>query len=247
MYVYMYIYMYIIKCMHVCMNIYMYIFIHISICTNMYILVCIYMSICKCLLIHILTYISMYVQVTTIRQMKSGDTKEVSECLKLIAETRPLLDAVCIEMADLDSKNESFKPYKVVHNRSAIRLRDMCAQNLGVYIKLGQHIAMLDHVFPEEYHTHLSSLLSRTPQSSYLAVSRVVKEELGTYMYIYIHIQMCKYVYIYIYIYIYVHTYIYIHTYAYIYACIYIYMYICIYICMYIHIYVHIHIHIHVC
>jgi predicted unusual protein kinase regulating ubiquinone biosynthesis (AarF/ABC1/UbiB family) len=38
--------------------------------------------------------------------------------------------------------------------RSAIRLRDMCAQNLGVYIKLGQHIAMLDHVFPEEYHRY---------------------------------------------------------------------------------------------
>ena len=61
---------------------------------------------------------------------------------------------------------------KVVHNRCAIRLRDMCAQNLGVYIKLGQHIAMLDHLFPEEYHHHLSSLLSKTPQSSYEAVRR---------------------------------------------------------------------------
>jgi hypothetical protein len=54
--------------------------------------------------------------------MRSEDPKEVSQCFKTIAETRVLLDAVCIEMADLDAKNESFRPYKLVHNRYVFML-----------------------------------------------------------------------------------------------------------------------------
>lgn len=35
-----------------------------------------------------------------------------------------------------------------VHQRSAVRLRDMCAKNRGVYIKLGQVLAQMDHMIP---------------------------------------------------------------------------------------------------
>ena len=108
----------------------------------------------------------------TIKQMKSKDAVEIADLLRQIALTRVELDSTSEEIGDLNAENDSFQPFKVVHNRCAIRLRDMCAQNLGVYIKLGQHIAMLDHVFPEEYHNHLSTLLARTPQSSYESVRR---------------------------------------------------------------------------
>ena len=108
----------------------------------------------------------------TIRQMKSKDEKEISDLLSEIALTRISLDNTAEEIGQLNAVNDNFQPLKAVHNRCAIRLRDMCANNLGVYIKLGQHIAMLDHVFPEEYHRHLSTLLSKTPQSSYEAVRR---------------------------------------------------------------------------
>lgn len=108
----------------------------------------------------------------TIKQMKSTNAVEIADLLRQIALTRVELDSTSEEIGILNAENDSFQPFKVVHNRSAIRLRDMCAQNLGVYIKLGQHIAMLDHVFPEEYHNHLSSLLARTPQSSYESVRR---------------------------------------------------------------------------
>jgi hypothetical protein len=108
----------------------------------------------------------------TIRQMKSTDEKEISNLLAEIALTRISLDSTAEEIGQLNAVNDNFQPLKAVHNRCAIRLRDMCANNLGVYIKLGQHIAMLDHVFPEEYHRHLSTLLSKTPQSSYEAVRR---------------------------------------------------------------------------
>ena len=108
----------------------------------------------------------------TIREMKSKDKKEVEDLLAQIASTRVELDNTAEEIGMLNTESNNFQPMKEVHNRCAIRLRDMCAQNLGVYIKLGQHIAMLDHVFPEEYHNHLSTLLSKTPQSSYQSVRR---------------------------------------------------------------------------
>lgn len=67
----------------------------------------------------------------------------------------------------------------MLHRRNAERLRDMCARNGGLYIKLGQHIAMLDNLVPYEYQDVLSSLLSTTPQSSFEAVKRVVEADLG--------------------------------------------------------------------
>ena len=108
----------------------------------------------------------------TIKQMKSKDPKEIAELLVQIGLTRISLDQTAEEIGTLNAESDAYQPMKIVHNRCAILLRDMCAKNLGVYIKLGQHIAMLDHVFPEEYHRHLSSLLSKTPQSSYEAVRR---------------------------------------------------------------------------
>lgn len=40
---------------------------------------------------------------------------------------------------------------RACHRRGAARLRDLCHANGGIYIKLGQHLATLDHLLPEEY------------------------------------------------------------------------------------------------
>ena len=40
---------------------------------------------------------------------------------------------------------------RACHRRGASRLRDLCYANGGIYIKLGQHLATLDHLLPEEY------------------------------------------------------------------------------------------------
>lgn len=69
--------------------------------------------------------------------------------------------------------------YSAIHTRNAVRLRDMCAKNKGLYIKLGQHIAMLDYVFPVEYHTILTSLLANNPQSSFQSVQQTFQEDFG--------------------------------------------------------------------
>lgn len=69
--------------------------------------------------------------------------------------------------------------YSQLHRRNAKRLRNMCAANGGVYIKIGQHIAMLDHVVPPEYHEYLCTLLANTPTSSMNSVRRIFKEDFG--------------------------------------------------------------------
>ncbi|CAG0900919.1 unnamed protein product [Darwinula stevensoni] len=43
------------------------------------------------------------------------------------------------------------KAIKAVHLRSAKKLVEGCMKNGGIYIKLGQGLAMLNHIFPEEY------------------------------------------------------------------------------------------------
>eukprot|EP00887_Chlorella_sp_A99_P007308 scaffold2.g7308.t1 len=66
------------------------------------------------------------------------------------------------------------------HARGAQRLLDLCFANQGIYIKLGQHIAVLDHLLPEEYvHTMRAHMLDRCPVSSWEQVQAVVREDLG--------------------------------------------------------------------
>jgi aarF domain-containing kinase len=85
----------------------------------------------------------------------------------------------------------------VLHERNAIRLRDMCSQNKGIYIKLGQHLAMLDYMFPSEYQEILSSLLANTPTSSIESVRRVIHSQFGIYLFIYLYIHLSIHVSIY--------------------------------------------------
>jgi aarF domain-containing kinase len=66
-----------------------------------------------------------------------------------------------------------------LHRRAAHRLLQLCRENGGVYIKVGQHLANLDYLIPQEYIEVLSSLFDEAPQSDYKDVCRVIEEELG--------------------------------------------------------------------
>ena len=96
-----------------------------------------------------------------------------------IIDTRDLMDRITEEISDLLASTAHKR--NATHTRNAIRLTKMCASNGGLYIKLGQHIAMLDYIVPEEYRQELTSLLGQTPQTSWESVRRVVKDELGDY------------------------------------------------------------------
>ena len=109
---------------------------------------------------------------------KAQDIKvNVDPFMKKIDENRIVMDKVADELVVLGAEKEHLN--SAVHTRNAVRLTKMCAENGGLYIKLGQHIAMLDYIVPVEYQTELFSLLGTTPQSSIESVRRVIKEQLG--------------------------------------------------------------------
>ena len=92
-----------------------------------------------------------------------------------ILENKKIIEMLAEEISQLSSTSYLSN----AHQRSAIKLRDMCVTNKGVYIKLGQHIAMQDFVVPNEYQVILSSLLSQNPVSDWNSVARVVTNSLG--------------------------------------------------------------------
>lgn len=68
-----------------------------------------------------------------------------------------------------------------IHACAARRIRDLCRSNGGTYIKVGQHLANLDHLLPPAYIQTLQSLFGEAPTTLYNDVREVVKEELGGY------------------------------------------------------------------
>lgn len=117
----------------------------------------------------------------------SEDIEEMEAMLKMyrqqLAEIREELSRVSKDIAAVNGdgpvKHHRAQYLHSIHIRNAKRLRDMCAENGGLYIKLGQHLAMLDHVTPMEYPDILSTLLANTPTSSIESVRRVFQEDLG--------------------------------------------------------------------
>ena len=67
------------------------------------------------------------------------------------------------------------------HDRGAARLRDLCHANGGVYVKLGQHVATLDHLLPAAYvRTMRASMLDACPPSPPADVEAVILADLGS-------------------------------------------------------------------
>ena len=68
---------------------------------------------------------------------------------------------------------------KQVHLRSALRLRELMRTNGGIYIKLGQHVAQMQFLLPDEYVDTMRPMLNQAPTSSLEDVRRVFAEEFG--------------------------------------------------------------------
>lgn len=102
-----------------------------------------------------------------------------------IRSTRNELDTIAIEIANLKANHYSsastMQINQEIHKRSARKLREMCMANRGLYIKLGQHIAVLDHIIPEEYQEELFHLFANNECSSIESVRRVFHEDFGVF------------------------------------------------------------------
>jgi len=66
-----------------------------------------------------------------------------------------------------------------LHRGAADRLLKLCHDNKGVYIKVGQHLANLDYLIPQEYIEVLSALYDDNPVTPFEDAREVIREDLG--------------------------------------------------------------------
>ena len=79
-----------------------------------------------------------------------------------------------------DSDDKEYKTMKsLCHTRSAIRFRDLCSSNGGVFIKIGQHIGSMDFMFPEEYLSVLKCFQKDAPVSPMEDIRSVIVTDFG--------------------------------------------------------------------
>ncbi|KAK4102702.1 ABC1-domain-containing protein [Parathielavia hyrcaniae] len=66
-----------------------------------------------------------------------------------------------------------------LHRRSAERLSDLLRENGGLYLKIGQAIAMQSAVLPPEFQTMFARMFDDAPQDGWEAVERVIRDDFG--------------------------------------------------------------------
>ncbi|KAL9941222.1 hypothetical protein D7B24_005461 [Verticillium nonalfalfae] len=66
-----------------------------------------------------------------------------------------------------------------VHHRNAERLFELLRANGGLYLKIGQAIAMQSAVLPPEFQKMFARMFDDAPQNSWADVERVVREDFG--------------------------------------------------------------------
>lgn len=82
------------------------------------------------------------------REIKLAQRQAVMSAAEQLAEVQEVIDEI--------GGNQ-------VHLRAANRLLRLCQKNGGVYIKIGQHLANLDYLIPQEYIEVLSTLFDAAP------------------------------------------------------------------------------------
>ena len=65
------------------------------------------------------------------------------------------------------------------HARNAARLKALLFANRGIYIKLGQHMGLLDYLLPPEYVGAMRGCFDAAPASPWSAVVGTLRRELG--------------------------------------------------------------------
>mmetsp|Transcript_7274 Transcript_7274/g.11048 ORF Transcript_7274/g.11048 Transcript_7274/m.11048 type:complete len:655 (+) Transcript_7274:148-2112(+) len=104
--------------------------------------------------------------------------KAVLEAARQLADAEEVLASAQRKTSN-ETKEEEVD--NTIHARAARRLRDLCRKNGGTYIKVGQHLANLDHLLPPAYIDVLHSLFGDAPTTEYNNVREVIREELGEY------------------------------------------------------------------
>lgn len=94
---------------------------------------------------------------------------------KTMQEAASRLAEVEEELVSMEGESSKSR----LHRKAATRLLELCRKNGGVYVKVGQHLANLDYIMPQEYIEVMSTLFDEAPQSSYQDVRHVIESDLG--------------------------------------------------------------------
>jgi hypothetical protein len=106
----------------------------------------------------------------------------LEERIELQNRQKQKMQQVAADLANAEQQlvsREDLSAKSRLNRKSAERLLNLCRENGGVYIKVGQHLANLDYLIPREYIEVLSSLFNDAPQSDIDSVHRVIEEDLG--------------------------------------------------------------------
>uniref|UniRef100_A0A060T4G8 ARAD1B03366p n=1 Tax=Blastobotrys adeninivorans TaxID=409370 RepID=A0A060T4G8_BLAAD len=97
----------------------------------------------------------------------------------LVRASRCIVDLMIVGL-DYKFNFVEGKDIAQLHERSSERMYNLLISNKGLYIKLGQAIAIQQGVFPKVYQEKFSRLFDRAPQDSWAQVEQVITKELGT-------------------------------------------------------------------
>ena len=105
------------------------------------------------------------------------------ERMQAKAHERQAMQQAALELAQAQEQlialqGDSSKTSQI-HRKAARRLLQLCHDNKGVYIKIGQHLANLDYIIPHEYIEILSALFDDNPRTDFEQVRLVIQQDLG--------------------------------------------------------------------
>nr|XP_036671734.1 uncharacterized aarF domain-containing protein kinase 5 [Drosophila suzukii] len=92
-------------------------------------------------------------------------------------KTAGLIAADYLRLDENDPEYET--KVKVLHKKSAERLLETCLLNGGLYIKVGQGFAAINHILPVEYTSTLSLLQDRCLPTTQADVQKVFRNDFG--------------------------------------------------------------------
>eukprot|EP00051_Salpingoeca_urceolata_P015011 m.192127 g.192127 ORF g.192127 m.192127 type:complete len:631 (+) comp18260_c0_seq4:102-1994(+) len=117
------------------------------------------------------------------------ETPKLEQCRIFVgASWRFLVDVICLARMITDymwvqrqcrgkSAAEAEDAWHQAHMRNAIRLRDACCANQGIYVKLGQHLGQLDYLVPVEYISAMEIMFDKAPTSAFEDIEATFREE----------------------------------------------------------------------
>ncbi|KAH8296560.1 hypothetical protein KR054_007969, partial [Drosophila jambulina] len=111
-----------------------------------------------------------------------GIVNDFTYCGASVRFVRSLKTAglIAVDYLQLKEEDEEYATkLKNIHQKSADRLLETCLLNGGLYIKVGQGFAAINHILPVEYTSTLSKLQDRCLPTTKADVQKVFRKDFG--------------------------------------------------------------------